>query len=108
MWERTPKKKSLWALDCKGDSEAWGLEAGYQISFMHVATYHVIMIAAALGFWAYWMAKNPGSKMESGAVPLTIVLGLLSAFWTGIGVLRLPGEIAERHAVVVNAPSGTP
>jgi hypothetical protein len=91
LYERTPKKKSLWDLKSDTEGNAWGLESGYKISFVHVVAYHLVILAATFGFWGWWQARFP-DDIQGAAVPLTVVLALLSIFWASAGLLQLPGE----------------
>jgi hypothetical protein len=81
----------MWAVDCHGESEAWGLQTGYDISLVHVAVYHIILVAATFGFWGWRQAHYP-EDIQGAAVPVTVMLGLLSLFWTASGILTPSGK----------------
>lgn len=89
LYQCIPKKRSIWALDCPGDSIAWGLESGYKISFIHVVVYHFILVASTFGFWGWWQSRFP-QDVQGAAVPITVILALLSVFWQSTGLLRSP------------------
>ncbi|EXJ74071.1 uncharacterized protein A1O5_02365 [Cladophialophora psammophila CBS 110553] len=91
MYERLPKKKNFWDVKGANYSEAWGLESRYKASFIHMLAYHLLMVVGPFGFWGWWQSRHL-DDMQGAAVPLTIVLALMSMFWSSIGLLRLPGE----------------
>lgn len=82
-----PKKKSLWALDCCGRDHAYGLETMYEISVAHICLYHTLMVVGTFAFWGFWQASHPDDVSGAG-VPLTIIISLLSVFWTSAGVIK--------------------
>jgi hypothetical protein len=63
---------------------AWGLEAGYAISFAYVAVYHLVPLLAALGFWIYWLVRFPGD-WQNAAVPILTVLAMFAVLWVPFG-----------------------
>ncbi|KIW87633.1 uncharacterized protein Z519_11607 [Cladophialophora bantiana CBS 173.52] len=91
MYERLPKKRNFWDVKGATYSEAWGLESRYKASFVHMLAYHLLMVVGPFGFWGWWQSRHP-DDMQGAAVPLTIVLALMSMFWSSIGLLRLPEE----------------
>ena len=79
-------------MDCHGESEAWGLEAEYDISLVQVIIYHVVIVGATFSFWGWWQAQHP-DDIQGAGVPLSVILGLLSLFWTVSGILAPSGKL---------------
>lgn len=67
-------------------SPIWGFEAVYSVSWRHVAFYHFMMVFGPLVFWLCWLKTHPGDWQDA-AVPITVVLGALSLFWSAAGIL---------------------
>lgn len=76
------------------DAFAWGLEARHSISALYLVIYHVLIVAGPFAFWAWWMTEYPGD-LQNASVPVTVVLGLLSLFWSINGILT-QGREANR------------
>ncbi|KAH7086605.1 hypothetical protein FB567DRAFT_603720 [Paraphoma chrysanthemicola] len=85
-----PKKRDVHAFDAPSNDDkyvyAWGLEAKHVVSALYVVVYHVLIFLLPFGFWAWWMSKHP-DDMQGASVPVTIVLGMLSLFWSTNGIL---------------------
>lgn len=64
----------------------WGLEAMFAVSFAYVFIYHCTIIAGPFAFFFWWLRTHP-DDYQNAAVPVTIVLGGLSLFWSGGGIL---------------------
>ena len=88
-----PKKRSIYDFESPSDIYAWGLEAKHVISAAYVTVYHLIIFAIPFGLWGWWIRRHP-DDMQGAAVPITVVLGLLSLFWSTNGILT-----QGRHAV---------
>ena len=86
-----PKKNAAFELNSVGREEAWGIQAQHVISFIHVLSYHCLILAGTFGFWVWWQVSHP-SDLQNAAVPLTTVAVLLSLFWSSAGVLRVLRE----------------
>lgn len=91
--QRIPKRKGPLHLNVDVVEEAWGIQAQYAISFVHVVLYHVLILSATLSFWAWWQSRYPGD-LQNASVPLTIAPVLLSLFWSSAGVLKVLREPA--------------
>ena len=83
-----PKKSSMFntTSNNRTDVYAWGLEAKHVISAAYVAIYHFIIFLLPFGFWGWWIKKHP-DDLQGASVPVTVVLGLLSLFWSTNGIL---------------------
>jgi len=77
-----PKKKSEFDVQSKPKVEdfAWGLEAGYAVSFLFLSVYHLIPIVSGFGFWVYWMVSHSGD-LQNASVPTIANLALMTFFW---------------------------
>lgn len=78
-----PKKKT--ELEEGGDNREifWGVYAREMPSFRMVVIYNVICILPLLVFFFLWLFPlGHGAELESAAVPLSIMLGMLSLFWS--------------------------
>ncbi len=86
---RIRKKKSLFDIESNDLTIkfAWGTQNRYSISFLHVVIYHVLMLLMPFGVWMWWQHKHNGD-MQNASIPVTIVLALLSLFWSGAGALE--------------------
>lgn len=82
--ERVPKRAKCF----KGDqaSPIWGFEAVFAVSFRYVCIYHCAMVAGPLIFWLLWLEDHP-DDLQNAAIPLTVVIGALSLFWSSAGIL---------------------
>lgn len=85
--KRIPKR--IYEVETKTDERefVWGLQAQHVVSFLRVLFYHCLILSGPLGFWAWWLVKHPGD-LQSAAVPVTSILGLLSLFWSTAGILK--------------------
>lgn len=85
---RIPKKQTEFDTKCKDEQKAyaWGLEAKHEISAAYVAFYHLLILVLPFCFWAWWQAKHPGD-LQNASVPVTVVLTMLSMFWSTNGIL---------------------
>ena len=78
---KIPKKTDGFSmLDETGEKIAFGIEAGYKVSLGRLAIYHLILILAPVGFWAWWMVKHPGD-WQNATVPLLAATALIVVFW---------------------------
>ena len=53
---------------------------------MYVVTYHCLMVAGPFVFWGLWLKYHP-DDVQSAAVPVTVVIGALSMFWSSAQIL---------------------
>ena len=80
--------------DLPSDELAFGLCPVYNISFLAVFTYHILLILPAFGFWVYWLVHNPGD-LQNASVPLMTVITIIAGFWAtvaAVGPARAPKE----------------
>ncbi|MCJ1459964.1 hypothetical protein MMC28_010343 [Mycoblastus sanguinarius] len=89
--ERIPKRKRAIDLNEATLEHAWGIQAQYVISFVHMLFYHCLIFAATFGFWGWWLVKH-SDDLQNAAVPLTTVAVLLSLFWGSAGILKVLRE----------------
>jgi hypothetical protein len=82
--QRIPKRARCFQKD--QTSPIWGLEAKYAVSFAYVLTYHCVIVAGPFAVFALWLKYHPGD-LQDASIPLTAVLGTLSLFWSGAGIL---------------------
>jgi hypothetical protein len=82
--QRIPKRKDPFDTDMT--IEIWGLGAVHSVSFAYVCTYHIFIVAAPFAFFIWWIETIPGD-LQNASVPVTVVFGLLSLFWSGAGIL---------------------
>jgi hypothetical protein len=87
--ERIPKRTRCF--DGDKSSPIWGLEAVFAVSFAYVFTYHFVMVAGPFAFFAWWLKVHP-DDLQNASIPLAIVLGALSLFWSGAGILTSNNE----------------
>jgi hypothetical protein len=86
---RIPKKKSKLDVETKSRSVrfAWGIQAQYAISFIHVFIYHMLILAAPTGFWVWWQKRHP-DDLQNASTPLATVIVLISLFWSTTGIFK--------------------
>lgn len=88
---RIPRKKGKFEIENsirRGPVRfAWGIQAQYTISFLHVITYHVLMMVGPTVFWVWWQKNHP-NDLQNASIPLTIAAVLISLFWSATGILR--------------------
>ncbi|KAL2836694.1 hypothetical protein BJX68DRAFT_259827 [Aspergillus pseudodeflectus] len=82
--QRIPKRTRCFQGD--QSSPIWGLEAKFAISFAYILMYHCVILAGPFVFFAIWLRYHP-DNLQDASVPVTIVLGSLSLFWSGSGIL---------------------
>ena len=82
----TPKKRNIFLYDTHARDEAWGLHAVHHISFLYILSYHLLIIAGPFVFWGWWLGKKP-ADWQNASVPFAMLLGSLSLFWSGFGLL---------------------
>lgn len=82
--ERIPKRVKCFERD--QTSPIWGLEAVFAVSPARVLIYHCIMVAGPFAFFGWWLKAHP-DDLQNASIPVTIVLGVLSLFWSGSGIL---------------------
>ncbi|TLD31557.1 hypothetical protein PspLS_02205 [Pyricularia sp. CBS 133598] len=68
----------------------WGLDPVFAVSFAYVFVYHFFILAGPWIYYCWRGAQNP-NDLQNPSVPLTIVIGLLSLFWAGAGILTSSG-----------------
>ena len=83
-----PKKREIFDItsNCPTNIYAWGLEAKHVISAAYIAIYHLIIFLLPFGFWGWWIKEHP-DDLQGASVPVTVVFGLLSLFWSTNGIL---------------------
>lgn len=86
---RLPKKKTWWHLDSPEPSVAWGLECVHEISASRVLAWHAAFVSWTFGIWIWWLIVHPGD-IQNAAVPLTVMITLMSTFWGCAGIIRIP------------------
>ena len=86
--DRIPKRKRLLEIESGSVEFAWGIQAQFAISFVHVVVYHILILFATFGFWAWWQARHP-NDIQNAAVPLTTVSVLISMFYSSVGGLKV-------------------
>ncbi|KAH8821287.1 hypothetical protein F5884DRAFT_850522 [Xylogone sp. PMI_703] len=86
--QRIPKR--VGALEVKiGSVElAWGIQAQHAISSFRILLYHVLILVATFGPWAWWLKLHPGD-LQNAAVPFSTAAVLISLFWSSAGVLKI-------------------
>lgn len=81
---RIPKRNKTFEGD--ESSPIWGFETVFAVSFSYVLAYHCVMVAGPFIFWGLWLKYHP-DDLQNASVPVTIVIGALSLFWSGAGIL---------------------
>ncbi|KAK0763040.1 hypothetical protein N5P37_004023 [Trichoderma harzianum] len=81
---RIPKRTREFEKD--QGSPIWGFETVFAVSFSYVLAYHLVMVAGPFIFWGLWM-KFHTDDLQNASVPITVVIGALSLFWSGAGIL---------------------
>lgn len=84
-----PKRDSCFERD--DTPEVWGLQAVLVPSVLRVVVYHVLWVLGPLVFWCWWLGQSPGD-WQNASVPITVIVGGISAFWGSIAALGLGGE----------------
>jgi hypothetical protein len=81
-----PKKKSEFAVQSGQDigGFAWGIEADYALSLLHLSVYHLIPLLSGFGFWVYWLTRHPGD-WQNASVPTLTTIALMAVFWVPFG-----------------------
>jgi hypothetical protein len=82
--DRIPKRSRCFERETS--SPIWGLEAVFAASFAYVLIYHFVIVAGPFAFFAWWLKFHP-DDLQNASIPLSIVLGALSLFWSGAGIL---------------------
>ncbi|KAK8874992.1 hypothetical protein PGQ11_005506 [Apiospora arundinis] len=82
--ERIPKRVRSFQRDMT--VEIWGLSTVHDVSFAYVSFYHCVMVIGPLVFYACWMETFP-QDLQNASVPISLVLGALSMFWSSCGIL---------------------
>ncbi|KAK6863813.1 hypothetical protein PG995_000341 [Apiospora arundinis] len=82
--ERIPKRVRSFQRDTT--VEIWGLSTVHDVSFAYVSFYHCLMVLGPLVFYACWMKAFP-QDLQNASVPISLVLGALSMFWSSCGIL---------------------
>ncbi|KAL7911036.1 hypothetical protein GGI35DRAFT_332667 [Trichoderma velutinum] len=81
---RIPKRTREFERD--QSSPIWGFETVFAVSFSYVLAYHLVMVAGPFIFWGVWLKFHP-DDLQNASVPITVVIGGLSLFWSGAGIL---------------------
>ncbi|KAL7936336.1 hypothetical protein V8C35DRAFT_254880 [Trichoderma chlorosporum] len=81
---RIPKRTREFERD--PSSPIWGFETVFAVSFSYVLAYHCLMVAGPFIFWGLWLKFYP-DDLQDASVPITVVIGCLSLFWSGAGIL---------------------
>lgn len=82
-----PKRRTMYNTTASNtDIYSWGLEAKHVISAAYVGVYHLIIFLIPFSFWGWWIRKHP-DDLQGASVPVTVVIGLLSLFWSTNGIL---------------------
>jgi len=82
--DRIPKRASCFEHD--DTPEVWGLQAVLVPSVLRVVVYHILWVLGPLVFWCWWLGQSPGD-WQNASVPITVIVGGMSAFWGSIAVL---------------------
>lgn len=64
---------------------AWGIQAKYTISFLHVVMYHSLIMVGPFLFWVWWQKHHP-NDLQNASIPLTVAAVLISLFWSATGI----------------------
>ncbi|KAI1476419.1 hypothetical protein F4774DRAFT_428024 [Daldinia eschscholtzii] len=78
-----PKKKTR--LEEAGDTREifWGIYARERISFSWVLGYNLFCLLPMLAFFIAWiLPRGRGADLQNPSVPLSIMMGMLSLFWS--------------------------
>lgn len=83
---RIPKKKSEFRVDSYEGaiSYAWGIEADYALSFLHLCIYHLIPLLSGFIFWVYWLATH-SEDWQNASVPTLTTVACMAVFWVPFG-----------------------
>ncbi|KIW79955.1 hypothetical protein Z517_06570 [Fonsecaea pedrosoi CBS 271.37] len=88
-----PQKHSEWLLKTPGIDYAWGIEAVEEPYIIILIMYHVLMLAAPFGFWAWWLvfehARTGQWDLQDASIPVSVFLVLLSLFWAAAKPLKV-------------------
>jgi hypothetical protein len=90
--KRIPRRKICFEMD--STSPIWGLEAVFAVSFAYVFVYHCVMLAGPFAFFTWWLKAHP-DDFQNASIPATVVLGALSLFWSGAGILTSIAEVEK-------------
>lgn len=82
--DRIPKRTKCFEKD--QTSPIWGLETVFAVSFAYVLAYHCLMMIGPFAFFGLWLKIHP-TDFQDASIPVVIVLGALSLFWSGAGIL---------------------
>lgn len=91
-----PKKRNTFDTTSSNpiDVYAWGLEAKHVVSAAYVVIYHFVIFLLPFGFYGWWINKHP-DDLQGASVPVTVILGLLSLFWSSSGLLTQGRHLAD-------------
>lgn len=70
-----------------GQESVLALRAVEHISAAAVFFFHLTILVSVFCFWIWWQYMHP-DDLQNAAVPITIVLLLVSLFWASPGVLN--------------------
>ncbi|OAL38123.1 hypothetical protein AYO20_02575 [Fonsecaea nubica] len=88
-----PQKHSEWLLKTPGIDYAWGIKAVEEPYIIILIMYHVLMLAAPFGFWAWWLvfehARTGQWDLQDASIPVSVFLVLLSLFWAAAKPLKV-------------------
>jgi hypothetical protein len=85
--KRIPKRKRELELTVNTRELAWGLQAHYKPHVLLVFLYHVFFLLGPFAFWGWWQAAHP-NDLQNAALPFTVVVTLISLFWSSTGILK--------------------
>lgn len=87
---RTPKRKGLLEIGTDAQEFAWGLQAQYVISMLHMVFYYVLILGGPFGIFFWWLRHHPGDLVNASVPSITAAI-LLSC--TSLGVLKVRREL---------------
>ncbi|KAH8752790.1 hypothetical protein F5883DRAFT_691293, partial [Diaporthe sp. PMI_573] len=78
-----PKKKTTLEEAGRTRTEFWGIIPYEKISWSRVLLYNLVCISPFLIFFLLWLSPlGVVNDLQNASVPVTIVLSLLTLFWT--------------------------
>jgi hypothetical protein len=88
LLDRIPKRNRRFETD--QSSPIWGLECVFAVSATYVFAYHCVMVAGPFSFFGWWLRSHP-NDLQNASVPVAVILGGLSLFWSSAGILTSRG-----------------
>ena len=84
LLQRLPKRLEKWDIaNDHAKDEAWGINTVFQISFIRMLAYHVLILLGPVVSWGLWLKRWP-KDWQNAAVPFFAVVVLLSLLWMPI------------------------